>query len=555
MALKNYEWFASRLEPARIESEAPGARSGFYACPVHGGSDSLHVTEKNGKALVTCFAESCGYAEIVAALEDVEPEAENVISIRRRSAPAARPAYAPTGEHVADQVGGRWSPPLRPRGISPDQLHGGLATVADVPPGEPIVFAEGHGPAIALNAAGIPAVCSVTGKAGGISEVGASFLYGRTVILCPDVGGEEHMERCGAVLARVAGRVLAAPAWPDDMEANEDAADFIDRYGVEAMRRHLAGAEPWEPAEDDDFLVGWADSLDLSEAAPLLLGYLDPDDYSVLFGDGGTGKGVVAAWWASQLTRDGWVVVLLDYEQNTRLEWVPRVTRFGGDLSRLLVVQPTGAIWDHAERVRDVVARAEDAHPGSPVYLVVDSIGYAIGDAKLEDSSTATRYKKALNVIGRPALSLAHTTKANADPRHPFGSVFWSNNVRHTMSVSRKSDADDAPRMLRNKKANRRGEFEAVEIDWSWVRDELPATLTFSRSTTSTSSRIVEALAAGPMTVKEVVAALASDGAGDEVSDRTVAAALNRGDAFVSDGKKPARWSLATPTIRRAAGV
>src|SRR6185369_10088670 len=41
----------------------------FAACPVHGGSDSLHVTGKNGKAMVNCFGCSAPYKEIVAAVE------------------------------------------------------------------------------------------------------------------------------------------------------------------------------------------------------------------------------------------------------------------------------------------------------------------------------------------------------------------------------------------------------------------------------------------------------------------------------------------------------
>lgn len=550
----DFAWFAERLEPAEVKSDAAGARDWMTRCPVHGGSDSLHLTEaKDGKALVKCFGCGARYREVVTALEaesDGTRATESVVTTK----PARRPAYSPAGDLVSYQDGGRWVPPLRLRGVSPSHLHGGLPTLADVPMDQPVVFAEGHGPAIALNAAGIPAVCSVTGKASAIDEVGASFLYGRKVILSPDFGGEGHMDACGEVIARVASEVLIAPEWPDGFPDNGDAADYIAAYGVDAMKDHYAAATPWAPAEDEgdeSFIAEWASDVELVEPEPLLLGFLEPVDYTVLFGDGGTGKGVVAAQWVADLTSgrnlaEPWVVLLLDYEQNTVMEWAPRVKKFGGDLARLRVIQAAGAIWDHADRVRDEAQRASEAHGGASVYVVVDSIGYAIGDAKLEDSGTATKYKKALNDIGRPTLSLAHTTKQSADSaRWPFGSIFWHNNVRHTISIT-KAGGDEDPRILSNKKANRRGEFAPVEVDWSWVRGDLPDRLDFSAATpkaASTMTRIATALANGPMTINEIVVALANDG-GEAVNKGAVAQALGRATEFSSDGKKPARWSV-----------
>ena len=546
--MHDFQWFLDRLEVARWNTTAPGKRDIHAGCPCCGGSDPLHLTEKDGKVLVTCFSCGADYARVVEALA-----VEAVPVVRRvratlgtpETTAVPRPAYSPTGEHVADQVGGRWIPPLRARGISPAHLHGGLATLDDIDPETRVVLAEGHGPAIALNAAGIPAVCTVTGKAGALDDTGAAFLYERRVVLSPDKGADDHMDRCGIAVSRVAFEVLVAPPWPDEMGDNEDAADFIRRYGVEAMREHYARATPWAPSADADdaFIAEWASEIELVKPEPLLLGFLEPHDYTVLFGDGGTGKGVVAAQWVADLVGLGWVVLLLDYEQNTVMEWAPRVKRFGGDLGRLRVVQATGAIWDHADRVRDEAWRASEAHGGAPVYVVVDSIGYAIGDSKLEDSATATKYKKALNDIGRPTLSLAHTTKQSADSaRWPFGSIFWHNNVRHTVSITRKG-GDEEPRVLANRKANRRGEFAPVEVDWSWVRGELPERLDFHEASAETRDRIMNVLLGGPQTVKGLVGAVNADG-GPEVTEEAVKRALNRRDEYVSDGKRPATWSL-----------
>ena len=551
MALHDFDWFLARLEVARWNSTTPGKRDIHASCPVHGGSDSLHATEKDGKAMITCFACGAGYAKVVEAL-DAEPATAPTVRRVRRAAPGAtgtaappRPAYSPAGDFVSRQEGGRWDPPLVPSGIKPSHLHGGLANLAGVALDERIVLAEGHGPAIALNDAGIPAVCTVTGKAGALDNTGAAFLYGRRVVLSPDKGADDHMERCGIAVSRVAAEVLVAPPWPDWMADGDDAAQFIEREGPDAMREHYARATPWTPAADADetFLAEWASEVELVAPEPLLLGFLEPHDYTVLFGDGGTGKGVVAAQWVADLIGLGWVVLLLDYEQNTVMEWAPRVKRFGGDLGRLRVVQATGAIWDHADRVRDEALRASEAHGGAPVYAVVDSVGYAIGDAKLEDSATATKYKKALNGIGLPTLSLAHTSKQSADSaRWPFGSIFWHNNVRHTVSITRKG-GDEEPRVLANRKANRRGEFAPVEVDWSWVRGELPERLDFHEASAETRDRIMNVLLGGPQTVKGLVGAVNADG-GPAVTEEAVKRALNRRDEYVSDGKRPATWSL-----------
>lgn len=545
-----YDWMVARLEPATTTDKPD-----MYVCPIHGGG-SLHVERKGTKALVHCFGGDCTYEDIVRALDD----ADAVTVDRPPRSRDPRPAYAPNGVEVSRQVWTSdrwvWDPPLRTRGISPADLHGGLPSLDGLEPGSRVVLTEGHGPAIALNAAGIPAVATVTGKAGTPSAVGLAFLYGHEVVLSPDVGGDEHMERVGAVLERIAAKVLRAPAWPEDMGPNDDAADYIDRYGVEALRDHYAASTPWEPAatedDEDGYVFGWATDVDLTEPEPLLLGYLDPTDYTVMFGDGGTGKGVIAAYWIAELTKSGWVVLLLDYEQNTVMEWVPRVTRFGGDMTRLAVAQPDRALWDALPDIHGSISEIKERFPEERIYAVIDSIGYAIGDLKLEDSSTATKYKKALNELRLPVLSLAHTVKSNADPRHPFGSTFWHNNVRHTIGVSRKDPEDEAsPRVLKNRKVNRRSPFETVEIDWSWVHGDIPATLDFRAASMSTYSRVMDVMVAAgaPMTTTQVATAVNADG-GPEVTLAAVSRLLQRRDEFTSDGKKPANWSLVVITPR-----
>jgi hypothetical protein len=561
-AAHDFDWYIDRVDVARWSNTTPGARDAHVSCPVHGGSDSLHLTEKGGKVLLKCFASDCTIQEVIDALDGSAPIS---ISRKKRSRKeVGREVFTirgPDGKVAARHTRVDYDDGSKeffwPKGTKPaDVPLYGSEDIAGFDPAEPVIVTEGERKRDRLKAEGYQAVALAGGSSVHPSAGVLSVLKGLEVILWPD--NDEPGRHVMAYLARsIAGSASSVRLveWPDAPE-HGDAADFLDTHSVEECDALLKAAPPWSPrAYDEDFVSEWASDLDRTPPKPLLLDYLEPDDYTILFGDGGTGKGVVAAWWVANLTLDDWVVILLDYEQNTLLEWAPRVERFGGDLSRLRVVQPTGAIWSHAERVREEAEWARDERGATNVYLVVDSIGYAIGDAKLEESGSATKYKKALNAIGLPTLSLAHTTKANADSRWPFGSVYWHNNVRHTIGISRKDEAEDSPRVLRNRKVNRRAPFPTVEIDWSWVHGDLPDHLDFAPSGMKTIDRIAAALDSGPLTVAEIASALDHDGNGAPVSEAAVKKALSRGEEFDSDGAKPARWRTFGASLRASIGV
>src|SRR6185369_8012181 len=142
-------------------------------------------------------------------------------------------------------------------------------------------------------------------------------------------------------------------------------------------------------------------------------------------------KGVVAAWWASRLVEDlDMRVLIVDYEEHARHEWRPRIERFLKDAKRLedvSIVQMQEPIWEEASGIRAICEELKID------YVMVDSVTYACIGQEVEKSVTATQYSDAVKQWKRPTLSLAHTTKADADPRHPFGSVFWSNGARVTI--------------------------------------------------------------------------------------------------------------------------
>ena len=50
--------------------------------------------------------------------------------------------------------------------------------------------------------------------------------------------------------------------------------------------------------------------------APLLIGRLDPEGHTILYGTGGVGKGTLAASWANGLLEDGKRILIVDYENH-----------------------------------------------------------------------------------------------------------------------------------------------------------------------------------------------------------------------------------------------
>ncbi len=90
MSDHDFDWLAERLDIARWNDSTSGRRDVHAECPVHGGSDSLHITEKTGKTLVKCLNPVCGagYRQVVENLEAAEATPIRITRTKRRSATA-----------------------------------------------------------------------------------------------------------------------------------------------------------------------------------------------------------------------------------------------------------------------------------------------------------------------------------------------------------------------------------------------------------------------------------------------------------------------------------
>jgi hypothetical protein len=310
-------------------------------------------------------------------------------------------------------------------------------------------------------------------------------------------------------------------------EAGEIITDELRRkFKVRAVKREEPEESIWTPLS----------AVPRGDAEPLLLGRLHPADHTVLFGTGGTGKGVVAAWWAARLSVGGDArhVLIVDYEQKAQYEWAPRVEAFGGDMDLVQIYQPIGAIWDEAEAI------ARELTGFTRPYLIIDSITPALGNQEVEKSKAATMYKRALDDIWRRSglgklgmLSLAHTTKDNENPKYPFGSVFWHNNARVTISLV---GDEYRPRVLTQRKTNQKALFQTVDIDWSWSEfEELPRTLIETPHIPAVIWRAIDlfnhvpAMADAWLSPAEITKQVNEDG-GSKVTKRTVERALAKSD-------------------------
>jgi len=178
---------------------------------------------------------------------------------------------------------------------------------------------------------------------------------------------------------------------------------------------------------------------------PPILGVLSPEGTTVLYGDGGDGKGWIAAKWASQLDVK---VAIIDFENHPN-EWAYRLDKFG--LQDVLYVSPPNTMERWAN---DRAARLlRNAGIG---FLIVDSAMYASNVDDPYSPASAMAYKRARSRLDNlPAILLAHTTGGQDKV---FGSVFWRNEARIVWRLNK--DLLTRQRSLECRKANNYQDLE-----------------------------------------------------------------------------------------------
>jgi len=355
--------------------------------------------------------------------------------------------------------------------------------------------------------------------------------------------------------------IVDAAAWRAGVEASAHRAGFATMAEYleatdpvpDRILRIVPRAEPvGEPAVLARLGVRRLADIPTDPPPPMLVGRCDPVGHTILYGTGGVGKGVLACQWIVELVRDGHVVLIVDYEAH-ETEWSRRISALGGPdvLAGAYYVAPLtptwtgvrGPIWVQAADIR-AIAEAIGA-----TFVVIDSIVPACAGIDPMKPEAASQYAAALQLIARPALSLAHITKAD-DQRYPFGSVFWHNLARTTWSLAAGGESGQHTVILTHRKRNNYPDLGKFILNVTW-RDGLPAEVWERGYSPALADRITAELAVGPLTVAELVTALNDDLDDDaeKVKDNSVRTALTRGRkntpkryTVAGDGTA-ARWS------------
>lgn len=294
--------------------------------------------------------------------------------------------------------------------------------------------------------------------------------------------------------------------------------------------------------------------------APLLL----EGHPNYVYGDGGTGKSLVAAFCGvlvssgaqhCGLTTMPGPVLYLDYETSAEEmhERVAAIEEGLGDpaCSRILYrfcVQP---LANDIEEIQKVVAENEIE------FVVVDSAGPALGGEKGDPKDPVIEYFRALRSLRICSLTIDHVTKGEGGRKLPYGSVYKFNLARNVFELRKSQEAgeDEMYVGLYHRKANfgrllsptgfrlslkeaADGTLSSVTFATARVRD-VPALMEGA----SARERIVGfLLSEGPSTAAQIAVAL-------DMPATTVRVRLNEGNnrcfTRTSTGKEPTWAALA----------
>lgn len=327
-----------------------------------------------------------------------------------------------------------------------------------------------------------------------------------------------------------------------------------------------------EPFDDEpaapERTIGSRTAADLRYGPPLPQladPFLTSEGATVLYGKGGTGKGITACWLIQQLVAGEHVVMILDYEGHER-EWGSRLRGLGmtdDELARIHYRAPFGPDWTAETGALSKVAEAvrRDAERFGVTYLVDDSYSVSTSNGDTMGGEAAAReYFSALTMIGLPSLTLAHVTGSSGKfPDRPFGSVFVHNLARETWAAEPigEEDPETEPDLirfgphvvtleLRNKKSNERAKAPAQFVTFSFSHDGSITVMTDRPSGRSVADLAADALADGPLTLPKIRAAIKED-TSEAISEDSIKRAMLRDPrrfVHASEGARPRPWSI-----------
>jgi hypothetical protein len=213
----------------------------------------------------------------------------------------------------------------------------------------------------------------------------------------------------------------------------------------ELCQRVLTAERTGEPA------VALADVPVDTDTNPLIdvFGFKLPRRHpSIIFGDGGATKSLLALYLAGCLAKDGYRVAFFDWELDAADHRERYATLFGQVMpATVYYTRCSRPLVHEADRLKRIV-RDQGID-----FAVYDSIGFACA-SKPEDAEAALGYMRAVRSIGVGSLHIAHVNKSETGDRQPFGSAFWHNSARATWFLKATDQTDTHTVGVFNRKHN-----------------------------------------------------------------------------------------------------
>ena len=322
-------------------------------------------------------------------------------------------------------------------------------------------------------------------------------------------------------------------------------ADILEQTCVKVLEAHRAGSPVLRLADVEDSVgVQW-----------MLKPVIQRRQTSVIFGDGDSGKSMIAAWWSVLLAtgmpgpalipEKSSGILVLDYETD-EYTWRDRLVQICGGMEipvpeNIHYRYSSTPVADDIEDLADYVADLDID------FILIDSAAPAVGEALNGDD--VINFFRSLRALGKTNLVIAHVAK-EAKQHEIYGSGHWRTQSRANYRVyaSRSNDTPDLGVILKNTKGNnsRRLKDLVYEIHF----DEDCNTISFQPGdvedyaeldqTRSISQRVTSALRPGAKTTSELSEELDAE----EGSIRTT---LNRNktkfQTFKNDGQT--YWGIA----------
>jgi hypothetical protein len=247
----------------------------------------------------------------------------------------------------------------------------------------------------------------------------------------------------------------------------------------------------------------WLHTVPRPTADPLLTpGFLPPlprKHLSIWFGDGDSGKSLMAMYAAGLLAQGGMKVAYFDWELDAS-DHKERLARVFGEQ------EPTSLLYVKCDRplvqMADSLASLIKKH--GIEYAVFDSIGYACAEPEAADS--ANQYVLAVRKLGIGSLHIAHITKGGANAAlKPFGSVFWHNGARSTWYVRREEEGSTfGIPFIKSTFVQRKSNFGSRNTDGIHVQVDFAAQYHIRGIEAPLITRVINALERGPLTREEL---------------------------------------------------